>query len=415
LTAGFEFFVARRYLKARRKEAVISVITAISIVGVAAGVMALIIALAVNNGFHNTLQRNLLAAMAHINVRAKLDADAGIDHWEEMVERIRKVPHVTAVSPVLYGLVLMSGPMQQKGAQIKGVDVKAELAISETLRHLKQGSAERLVELENADVPGIILGSKLAEETGMMYNSIVTVISPQGELVPMIGVRPSIKKFRVVGIFDTGFYEIDDSWAFTTLKGAQRLLSLPDLVNSIEINVDDLERAPQIAQDIEKVIGKRYGTTTWVEQNRQLNAALHMERTVTIITIGLIELVAALNILITLVMMVMEKYRDIGVMMSMGARQGQIRRIFMLQGVLIGIVGTAVGLVVGFTLCYLANKYHWVPLSEQVYSLSFVPFEARWWDGLWVAAAAILVSFLATIYPARNATRVSPVEVIRYE
>ena len=201
----------------------------------------------------------------------------------------------------------------------------------------------------------------------------------------------------------------------TTLKGAQRLLSLPDLVNSIEINVDDLERAPQIAQDIEKVIGKRYGTTTWVEQNRQLNAALHMERTVTIITIGLIELVAALNILITLVMMVMEKYRDIGVMMSMGARQGQIRRIFMLQGVLIGIVGTAVGLVVGFTLCYLANKYHWVPLSEQVYSLSFVPFEARWWDGLWVAAAAILVSFLATIYPARNATRVSPVEVIRYE
>src|SRR5215472_1023286 len=166
--------------------------------------MALIIALSVNNGFHNTLQRNLLGAMAHINVRAKQDADSGIDHWEEMVERIRKVPHVTAVSPVLYGLVLMSGPMQQKGAQIKGVDVKAELAISETLRHLKQGSAERLIALENADVPGIILGSKLAEETGMLYNSIVTVISPQGELVPMIGVRPSIKKFRVVGIFDTG-------------------------------------------------------------------------------------------------------------------------------------------------------------------------------------------------------------------
>jgi lipoprotein-releasing system permease protein len=415
MTAAFELFIARRYLRARRKEAVISVITAISIVGVAAGVMALVIALAVNNGFHNTLQRNLLAAMAHINVRAKQDADSGIDQWEAMTERLRKVPHVTAVSPVLYGTVLVNGPLQQKGAQIKGVDVKAELAISETLRHLKQGSTERLLEQENAEIPGIILGSKLAEETGMMLNAVVTVISPQGELAGPIGMRPSIKKFRVVGIFDTGFYEIDDLWAFTTLRAAQRLLSLGNLINSIEINVDDLERAPEIAQDVEKAAGKRYGTTTWVEQNRQLNAALHMERVVTIITIGLIELIAALNILITLVMMVMEKYRDIGVLMSMGARRRQIRRIFMLQGVLIGVVGTAIGLAIGFTLCYFANKYRWVPLSEQVYSLSFVPFESRWWDGLWVAAAAILVSFLATIYPARNATRVSPVEVIRYE
>jgi lipoprotein-releasing system permease protein len=415
MTAAFELFIARRYLRARRKEAVISVITAISIVGVAAGVMALVIALAVNNGFHNTLQRNLLAAMAHINVRAKQDADSGIDQWEAMTERLRKVPHVTAVSPVLYGTVLVNGPLQQKGAQIKGVDVKAELAISETLRHLKQGSTERLLEQENAEIPGIILGSKLAEETGMMLNAVVTVISPQGELAGPIGMRPSIKKFRVVGIFDTGFYEIDDLWAFTTLRAAQRLLSLGNLINSIEINVDDLERAPEIAQDVEKAAGKRYGTTTWVEQNRQLNAALHMERVVTIITIGLIELIAALNILITLVMMVMEKYRDIGVLMSMGARRRQIRRIFMLQGVLIGVVGTAIGLAIGFTLCYFANKYRWVPLSEQVYSLSFVPFESRWWDGLWVAAAAILVSFLAPIYPARNATRVSPVEVIRYE
>jgi lipoprotein-releasing system permease protein len=414
VTASFEFFVARRYLKARRKEAVISVITAISIIGVAAGVMALIIALSVNNGFHNTLQRNLLGAMAHINVRAKENADSGIDHWEEVVERIRKVPHVTAVSPVLYGLVLMSGPLQQKGAQLKGVDVKAELAISDTLRHLKEGSAEKLLGRGEDDLPGIILGARLAEETGMLLNSIVTVLSPQGEMTPM-GVRPSIKKFRVVGIFDTGFYEIDDLWAFTTLQAAQRALSLPDLVNSIEINVDNLERAPEIAKDVEKAAGKRYGTTTWVEQNRQLNAALNMERMVTIITIGLIELVAALNILIVLVMMVMEKYRDIGVLMSMGARRDQIRRIFMLQGVLIGVVGTAIGLAIGFTLCYFANKYRWVPLSEQVYSLSFVPFEARWWDGLWVAATAIVVSFLATIYPARNATRVSPVEVIRYE
>jgi lipoprotein-releasing system permease protein len=411
---SFELFVARRYLKARRKEAVISVITAISIVGVTAGVMALIIALSVNNGFHNTLQRNLLGAMAHINVRAKQNEDSGISDWRQLVERIRKVPHVTAVSPVLYETVLMSGPMQQKGAQLKGVDVKAELAISETLRHLKQGSAERLLQSDGAEVPGIILGSKLAEETGMLLDSIVDVISPQGTLTPM-GAKPKRTKFRVVGIFDTGFYEIDDLWAFTTLRTAQEANSVHDQVNSIEINVDDLNRAEEIARDIEKALGNRYGTTTWMEQNRQLNAALHMERIVTIITIGLIEMVAALNILITLVMMVMEKYRDIGVLMSMGARRDQIRRIFMLQGVLIGLVGTAIGLVLGFTLSYLANKYRWVPLSEQVYSLRFVPFESRWWDGLWVAAAANIVSFLATIYPARNATRISPVEVLRYE
>ena len=414
MSAAFELFVARRYLKARRKEAVISVITAISIVGVTAGVMALIIALSVNNGFHNTLQRNLLGAMAHINVRAKQNEDSGIKNWQQLVERIRKVPHVTAVSPVLYAPVLVSGPMQQKGAQLKGVDVKAELAISETLRHLKHGSAERLMDQADAGRPGIILGSKLAEETGMLLNSIVTVTSTQGTLTP-IGVRPKNTDFRVVGIFDTGFYEIDDLWAFTTLRAAQETNSVPDQVNSIEINVDDLNRAQVIAHDIEKAVGNQYGTTTWMEQNRQLNAALHMERLVTIITIGLIELVAALNILITLVMMVMEKYRDIGVLMSMGARREQIRRIFMLQGVLIGVVGTAVGLVLGFTLSYLANKYRWVPLSEQVYSLAFVPFEPRWWDGLWVAAAANLVSFLATIYPARNATRISPVEVLRYE
>jgi lipoprotein-releasing system permease protein len=413
VSSSFELFVARRYLKARRKEAVISVITAISIIGVAAGVMALIIALAVNNGFHNTLQRNLLGAMAHINVLAKDTADSGIDHWEQLADRLRRVPHVTAVSPVLYAQVLMSGPLQQRGPQLKGVEVNAELRISQTLRRLKQGSVERLLH-PDSEIPGIILGTKLADDIGMTLNSIVTIISPQGGLTPY-GPRPTEKRFRVVGIFETGFFEIDDAWAYTTLQAAQNALSLKDVVNSIEINVDDLNRAPEIAKEVEKVAGSRYGTTTWIERNKQLNGALQMERKVTIVTIGLIELVAALNILITLVMMVMEKYRDIGVLVSMGARRAQIRRIFMLQGVLIGIIGTAIGLTLGFVLCYFANKYRWVSLPEEIYSLSFVPFEARWWDGVWVAGGAVLVSFVATIYPARNATRISPVEVLRYE
>jgi len=411
--SAFELFVARRYLKARRKEAVISVITAISILGVSAGVMALVVALAINNGFRSTLQSNLLGAMAHINVQEK-EPRNGIEDWEGLTARIRQVPHVTAAGPALYTPVFLSGPVMSKGAMLKGVDIDAELKISDTLRHLKAGSADRLRVTPERGVPGIILGARLAEDVGMLLNSMVNVVSPQGEMTP-IGPRPSIRRFRVVGIFDSGFYEIDDSWAYTSLGAAQQALSLPDVVNQIEVKLDDLNLAPEVAKTIEKIAGPKYATTTWMERNRQLLNALKMEKAVTVVTIGLIELVAALNILITLVMMVMEKYRDIAVLMSMGARRDQIRRIFMLQGILIGVVGTTIGLAVGYALCYFADRYRWIRLDEQVYALSFVPFEPRWVDGVWVAAAAILVSFLATIYPARSATRIAPAEVLRYE
>lgn len=413
MTSKFELFIARRYLRAHRKEKVISVITAISILGVAAGVMALIIALAVNNGFKNTLERNLLGAMAHISVLEK-EPGSGIENWRQLSVRLRQLPHVTAVGPALYTPVFLTGGLQPHGAQLKGIDVASELAISESLRHLKQGSLAPLRD-PTATPPGILLGTRLVEDTGMVLNSRITVISPQGGTLTPFGIRPSFRPFRVAGIFESGFFEIDDSWAYTSIETAQKLLGVADVVNAIELKVDDLDRAPEIARDIEKLVGSRYTTTTWMERNKQLIGALNMERMVTVITIGLIVLVAALNIFITLVMMVMEKYRDIAVLMSMGARGGQIRRIFMLQGVLIGVVGSAIGLILGYALCYYANRYHWVRLDETVYSLSFVPFEPRWIDGLWVPAAAILVSFVATIYPARKATQITPAEVLRYE
>ena len=222
------------------------------------------------------------------------------------------------------------------------------------------------------------------------------------------------RRFKVCGLFETGFFEIDDNWAYLAMGAAQKALSV-DQINQIELNVDDLNQAPAIAKDVEKAAGERYTTTTWMERNKQLLGALKMERLVTIIVISLIEMVAALNIFITLVMMVMEKYRDIAVLMSMGARREQIRRIFMLQGVLIGVVGSALGLVAGHALCYFAGKYRWIPLEEAVYSMSFVPFEAQWVDAIWIAGLAVLVSFLATLYPAWNATRISPAEVLRYE
>jgi len=413
VSSTFEVFIASRYLRAHRKEAVISVITVISVLGVAAGVMALVVALAVNNGFRSTLQRNLLGAMAHIGVMPKQPGD-GIENWRELTARLGKLPHITAAAPTLYDEVYLSGPLQSGGALLKGIDVDSELKISDALRHLKAGSLDRLRD-PNANPPGIVVGARLAEDAGFVMNSILSVITRPVELAGPLGVRPAIKAFKVVGIFETGFFEVDDKWAFTAIQPEQRMLSIDDSINRIELNVDDLNRAAEIAKEVERAAGPQYTTTTWMEQNHQLMAALNMERVVMIITIGLIEIVAALNIFITLVMMVMEKYRDIAVLMSMGARRGQIRRIFMLQGVLIGIVGSAIGLAVGYTLCSVCTRYHWPPLDQTVYPLSFVPFQPRWIDGIWIAALAIAVSFLATIYPARNAIRIAPAEVLRYE
>jgi lipoprotein-releasing system permease protein len=408
--ARFEVFVARRYLRAKRKEAVVSIVTAISMIGVAAGVMALIIALAVNNGFRNELQKNLLGATAHVDVLEKQSGN-GIENWRELISKVRRLPHVIGAAPALYSPVFFQGPTLSTGGILKGIDTQSELQVSDILKHLKAGSIGGLT--TPGKFPGIILGSGLARNTGMILDSVVTTVS-QGLLTPA-GPKPNIRQFRVVGIFESGFFQYDDLWAFTTLVAAQRALSLPDVVNEIEIKLDDQYLAPQVTVEVQKVIGPRLFATNWIETNGQLFNAFRLEKFVTMITIGLILLVAALNILISLVMMVMEKYRDIAVLMSMGARRNQIRKIFMLQGMLIGITGTAIGLVVGYTLCYFANRYRWISLPEQVYALNYVPFEPRAWDGVWIAAVAILISFLATIYPARSASRLAPTEVLRYE
>lgn len=411
MPARFEFFVARRYLRAKRKQAVISVITVISVIGVAAGVMALVIALAINNGFRNTLQKNLVGATAHVNV-VENPPGYGIENWRELVAAFKKIPHVVGAAPTLYGAVGVSGPSQFRVAYLKGIDPNSEISVSDTLRNLNEGSVERLK--DESGLPGIILGKRLAQDIGMLLNAQVNVISPQGDLTPW-GPLASTKRFRVVGIFESGFYDIDANWAYTSLSAAQKTLSLQDVVNAIEVRVDDLYRAQEVAIALESIAGPKLVATTWMEQNRQLLNALKMERAVTVVTIGLIELVAALNILVTLVMMVMEKYRDIAVLMSMGARRQQIRRIFMFEGLLIGVVGTIIGLIAGHTISFLANEHHWIQLDEQVYALSFVPFDARPFDSLWIAGAAILVSFLATLYPAYNATKIAPAEVLRYE
>jgi lipoprotein-releasing system permease protein len=277
---------------------------------------------------------------------------------------------------------------------------------------MKEGSLDALN--DKARPAGVVLGANLAQRTGLLYRSIGKVVSPQGELTPF-GTAPTTERLRVVGTFETGFFDLDSAWAYTSLETAQRVFGLKDVVNAVELRVDNLDLAPEVARAAEAVIGPKLAATHWMEQNRQIFSALKMEKVVTVVTIGLIELVAALNILTALVMMVMEKSRDVAVLMSMGARREQIRRIFVYQGLLIGTVGTAIGLVTGYAICYFADTYRWLRLDAAVYSLSYVPFEPRWIDGIWIAAAAILVSYLATLYPSRNATKVSPAEALRYE
>lgn len=411
MTGAFELFVAGRYLRARRKEKVVSVITAISVIGVAAGVAALVVSLAINNGFQNTLKRNMLAATAHVNILSK-DPGAGIADFRSLIRRFRSVPHVVAVAPVLYDEVLFTGAHGRKEITLKGIDPRGELATSETLRHLKSGSLSQLQ--NDAGLPGIVVGSKLAQDAGFALNSTVKLLDPEGRLTPS-GPAPNTERFRVVGIFETNFFDVDDRWAYASLASVQKLESVGDVVNTIEVSLDNPDLAPQAAVDLLRAAGGQYSSITWQEQNQQLFHAFKLERVVTAITIGLIVLVGALNIFITLTMIVLTKYKDVAVLMSMGARRRQIRRIFVLQGAMIGAVGIVIGLAAGYTLSYFAGAYRLIPLDESVYALSYVPFDPNPWDGVWITCVALAISLLATIYPARNAIRITPVEVLRYE
>jgi len=427
----FELFVASRYLRAKRRQAVISVITAISIIGVAAGVASLIIALAINNGFRQDLQERLLGSTAHVNLM-RVEND-GIRDWRPLLDRLSKEPHVKAAAPALFEQVLISRGARARGAILKGVLPDYEKKVSELLQTVKFGSAEELnpanLQITNyksqitmppdsperiQQMPPIILGKNMADELGATVGSVVLVTSPQGELTPF-GLVPKYVRFRVAGIFKSGFYDYDTGWAFIRLADAQSLFGLGDVISVVEFKVDDIYQAGVIGKAIERDAGKGFMATNWMEQNRQLFHALKLERVVTFITIGLIVLVAALNILISLIMMVMEKTRDIAVLMSLGTRRAQVRNVFIFQGVLIGVVGTAIGLVLGYVLSWMGGHYRLVSLTPEVYSIDYVPFAARALDGVVVAMVALAVSFVATIYPSWSASRILPAEALRYE
>jgi lipoprotein-releasing system permease protein len=413
----FELFIASRYLRAKRRQAVIGVITGISILGVAAGVASLIIALAINNGFRQDLQERLLGSTAHVSLM-KVES-SGIEDWRTKLEALRKQPHVEAVAPAIYEQVLVSRGARAKGVILKGVIPDEEEKVGTLLNHIKFGSAGALDPDPNTDASApvlapIVIGADLAKELGASVNSILLVTSPQGELTPF-GIVPKYVRFKVAAIFQSGFYDYDTAWAFIRLSDSQRLFGLGDVVSVYEFKIDDLYRAREVGAELEKVIGPGYQATNWMEQNQALFRALRLERVVTFITIGLIVMVAALNILISLIMMVMEKTKDIAVLMSMGAKQVQVRRIFIAQGVLIGVIGTALGLVLGYIGAWAGGHYKLISLSAEVYSIDYVPFAPRLVDGLIVALVAVAISFIATIYPSQSAARVLPAEALRYE
>jgi lipoprotein-releasing system permease protein len=419
----FEFFLAARYLKAKRRQAVVGVVTAISIAGVAAGVAALVIALAITNGMRRDLQERLLGNSAHVDLM-RIEAD-GIRDWRPLVDRLRGVPHVVAAAPGIYGQVLVSRGPRASFALIKGVVPAEERTVSGLLDTITAGSAKDLDPAPagddadknriNTPYPALVLGGDIAETIGVQVGDTVLVTSPQGELTPLGGLMPKYQRFRVAGIFHSGFYQYDSAMAFMRLDDAQALFSEPDVLSVISFKVDDLDRAPEIGRAIEQAAGKGFMTTNWMEQNRELFRALKEEQVVTFIVIALIVMVAALNILIALTMMVMEKTRDIAVMMSFGVEPAQVRRIFLLQGFLISVIGTAVGLALGYLASWAGGHYHFIHLSAEVYSIDTLPFAPRPLDGVIVAAVSIGISLLATLYPSSSAARVRPAEALRYE
>jgi lipoprotein-releasing system permease protein len=449
----FELFIARRYLRAKRRQAFIGVITGISIAGVAAGVASLLIALAINNGFRQDLQQRLLGSTSHISLERV--ADDGIRDWPALLDRLSHEPHVVAAAPAIFEQVLISRGPRARGAVLKGMIPRYERRVGDLLSSVKQGSADALEaqgaartllpanpeaeadksagkracstlgEDESPDdlaavrerieaMPPIVLGQDMADDLGATVGSVVLVVSPQGELTPF-GMVPKYTRFRVAGIFNSGFFDYDSGWAFVRLADAQRLFGLGDLISVIEFKVDDIYRADVISRQLEDAAGKGFMATNWMEQNKELFHALNEEKLLTSIVIGLIVIVAALNILISLIMMVMEKTKDIAVLMSMGTRKSQVRNVFISQGVLIGVVGTAIGLVLGYAISYLGGHYHVISLSPQVYSIDYVPFAPRAIDGVFVAIVAIGVSFVATLYPSWSAARILPAEALRYE
>jgi lipoprotein-releasing system permease protein len=407
---SFEWFVARRYLRSPHRPAILRLITLFSVVGVAAGVATLVIALSMNSGFRETLQDRLLGVTAHISLTRP--GSGGISNYQSLSDKLQQMAGVRSVTPAIYETVLLSFNGQARGVVTKGVDVDREKRSDEALQKLTSGQLDFSTDADG--IAGLIVGKQLSDEWKLRPGDYVTLTSPQGRLTPF-GLMPRTRRFRVAGVFESGFYDYDENWCFVSLAAAQSLAGAGDIVNVLEFRLTRPELAAQIAPEVERAAGQGYSAATWMEENKALFRALKLEKLVTAIFIGLITFVAGLNILVVLSMTVTDKARDIAVLLSMGARREQIRRIFLLQGMTIGASGTMLGLVTGYAFAWIAGTYQLIPLDPQVYAVPYVPFHPNFFDGLWIAIAAMSIAMVATLLPAREAARLLPVEILRFE
>jgi lipoprotein-releasing system permease protein len=406
----FEWLVALRYLRSPNRPMVLRIVTLLAIVGVAAGVTTLVIALSMNTGFRQAIRDRLLSVTAHVNL--KPIGPNGIRDYRALMARLSDAPGVRSIEPAIYATVLLSSGGHARGIVLKGVDPELERRASEALRHLVAGAGDFAPDADG--IPAVLVGRILANDLEITAGDYVTLTSPQGNLTPF-GMLPRSRRFRVTGVFDSGFYDYDANWGFVTLPAAQALSGIGDVVSLLEVRVTHMDDAGAIAADLLKRAGSGFTTSTWMDENRALFRALSLEKLVTALFIGLITFVAGLNILVVLTMTVTDRARDIAVLMAMGARQQQLRKIFILQGLIVSIAGTIAGLLIGYTFAGIADRWRLIPLNPEVYAIPYVPFHANALDAVWIAAAALAISIAATILPARSAASVLPVEILRFE
>ena len=406
----FEWLVALRYLRSPNRPAVLRIVTLLAIVGVAAGVTTLVIALSMNTGFRQAIRDRLLSVTAHVNL--KPIGPNGIRQYRALMARLTDTPGVRSIEPAIYATVLLSSGGHARGIVLKGVDPELERRASEALHHLVAGAGDFAPDADG--IPAVLVGRILANDLEITAGDYVTLTSPQGNLTPF-GMLPRSRRFRVTGVFDSGFYDYDANWGFVTLPAVQALSGIGEVVSLLEVRVTHMDDAGAIAADLLKRAGSGYTTSTWMDENRALFRALSLEKLVTALFIGLITFVAGLNILVVLTMTVTDRARDIAVLMAMGARRQQLRKIFILQGLIVSIAGTIAGLLIGYTFAGIADRWRLIPLNPEVYAIPYVPFHANALDAVWIAAAALAISIAATILPARSAASVLPVEILRFE
>jgi lipoprotein-releasing system permease protein len=407
----FEWFVARRYLRSPYRPAVLRLVTAFSVIGVAAGVATLVIALAMNTGFRETLQDRLLGVTAHVSITRP--GAGGVRDYEALASKLAGIPGVRSVTPAAYQTVLMTFAGEARGVVSKGIDLERERRSDEALQRIIAGKLDFSPDADGIDA--VLVGKQLSQEWKLSPGDYVTLTSPQNGRLTPYGMLPRSRRFRVAGVFDSGFYDYDENWCFLSLAAAQGLSGVGNRVSVLEFRLEKPEQADTIARRLEQSAGPGFAATTWMEENRALFRALRLEKLVTAIFIGLITFVAGLNVLVVLSMTVTDKARDVAVLMSMGSRRQQIRRIFLWQGIAIGATGTFAGLCVGYAFAWIAGTWHLIPLDPQVYAVPYVPFHPSLLDGLWIAAVAMGISIGATLLPARAAARLLPVEILRYE